>query len=199
MSTSVCDLISTGYEKTCVQPKKGIARNAVIFNWDDVDWASVELGADNNIVEALPLKTGKLGYPIIQFKDPFNGTGKSFNQGTYVNSFNKTVAFVTLTREQKIGLNLTDPLANGKFVMIVENEDKGSDQKAAFEIYGFNNGLHMSSYEENPYGDAYGGGVYQLQEEAATSSSVYLFDTSYSATKAIFDGYTTPPTPSPES
>lgn len=195
MSTSVCDLISVGYNKSCVQPKKGICKNAVILNWDDIDWASVELGADNNIVESMPLKSGKLGYAIVQFKDPFNGTSKAFNQGTYVNSFDKTVAFVTLTREQETSLKLTDPLANGKFVMVVENEDKGSDQKAAFEIYGFNNGLHLSSYEENPYGDAYSGGVYQLQEQAAVSSAMYLFDTSYSATKAIFDGYTTPPTP----
>lgn len=194
MSVNCKDLISQGYEKDCSrEPHKGFGREGIIFNYEDFDWDNIVPGADANLVATFPLKSGgKQGYKIAQFKDPFNGTVKSFHEGTYINTFDKTVMFVALTRDQKQSLQLTDPLANGKVVLILRNEDGGSDGKATFEIFGFHNGLKMTAYENNPYGDAFGGEVFTLQEQEAARSAMYLFNTDVATTEEIFKSYLTP-------
>lgn len=194
MPVTCSDLIAKGYQKECArEPKKGFGREAVLINYEDVDWANVVVGADANIITTLPLKAGgKQGYSVVNFKDPFNGTVKSFHEGTYINSWDKTFMFATITRDQKQSLQLNDPLANAKFIAIVKNEDAGSDGKCTFEIYGFHNGLKLTAAEHNPYGDTYGGDLFTAQEQEAGRSAMYLFNTDVTTTEAAVQSYLTP-------
>ena len=188
------ELIAQGYNKACDrEPKKGYGRRAIIFNYDDVDWDNIVIGADANLVTTFPLKAGgKQGYAIIQFKDPFNGTIKAFHEGTYVNSWDKTLVFATLTRDQQQNLKLNDPIINSKFVALVENEDAGSDGKARYELMGFHNGLKITGADHNPYGDTYGGDLFTAQELEAGRSAMYLWNTDLETTAAAVESYLTP-------
>ena len=197
MPVNCVDLIQQGYQKDCArEPKKGFGREAILINYEDVDWANVVVGADANIITTLPLKSGKVGYSIVQFKDPYNGSNKSFHEGTYFNSWDKTFAFALLTRDQKQSLNLIDPLTNGKFIAIMRNEDGGSDGKATFEIKGFHNGLKLTAGDENPYGDTYGGMLLTATEAEAGRSAMYLFNTDVATTEAAVQSYLGTSTPS---
>jgi hypothetical protein len=196
MPVNCVDLIQQGYQKDCArEPKKGLGREAILINYEDVDWAKVVVGADANIITTLPLKSGKVGYSIQQFKDPFNGTAKAFHEGTYINSWDKTFVFATITRDQQQSLKLNDPLANGKYVVIVRNEDGGSDGKATFEIYGYHNGLKLTAADHNPYGDTYGGDLFTSQEQEAGRSAMYLFNTDVATTEAAVQSYLGTSTP----
>jgi hypothetical protein len=202
MPVNCVDLIQQGYQKDCArEPKKGLGREAILINYEDVDWANVVVGADANIITTLPLKSGgKQGYSVVNFKDPFNGTVKAFHEGTYINSWDKTFVFATITRDQKQSLQLNDPLANAKFIAIVRNEDAGSDGKCTFEIYGYHNGLKLTAADHNPYGDTYGGDLFTAQEQEAGRSAMYLFNTDVSTTEAAVQSYLTPTvTPEPAS
>jgi hypothetical protein len=196
MPVNCVDLIQRGYQKDCArEPKKGLGREAVLINYEDIDWANVVVGADANIITTMPLKSGKVGYSIVQFKDPFNGTAKAFHEGTYINSWDKTFVFATITRDQQQSLKLNDPLANGKYVVIVRNEDGGSDGKATFEIYGYHNGLKLTAADHNPYGDTYGGDLFTSQEQEAGRSAMYLFNTDVATTEAAVQSYLGTSTP----
>lgn len=194
MSVNCVDIISKGYQKDCArEPKKGFGREAVLLNYEDVDWPNVVVGTDANIITTLPLKAGgKQGYNVVNFKDPFNGTAKAFHEGTYINSWDKTFVFVTITRDQKQSLELNDPLANSKFIAIVKNEDGGADGKCTFEIYGYHNGLKLTAADHNPYGDTYGGDLFTAQEQEAGRSAMYLYNTSVAATEAAVQSYLKP-------
>ena len=67
-----------------------------------------------------------------------------------------------------------------------KGKDKGKDNASAFEILGYHNGLQISAYEADPYGDVYGGGLYTLTEENAPVTRMYLGET-YEAGKALFE------------
>lgn len=194
MSITCNDLISAGYNKACTrEPKKGFGREAILINYDDIDWENVVVGASANIITTLPLLAGgKQGYSVVNFKDPFNGTSKSFAEGTYYNGVDKTFVFAALTRDQAESLNLHDPALNGKFVAIVKNEDAGSDGKCTYEILGYHNGLKLTDYDANPYGDTYGGALFTMTEAGAPRTAMYLYDTSVAATTTKVQGYLTP-------
>lgn len=197
--TPTCaQLISQGYAKTCDrEPKKGYGREAILINYDDIDWANVVVGASANIITTMPLLSGKVGYSVVNFKDSFTGSAKSFAEGPYFNGVDKTFVFATLTRDQAQSLNLDDPALNGKFVAIVKNEDGGSDGKCTYEIIGYHNGLKLTGYDANAYGDTYGGALYTMTEAGAPRTAMYLFDTSVAATTTKVQGYLTlPETPS---
>lgn len=190
MTVTCSDLIAKGYQKECARdPKKGFGREAILLNYDDIDWPNVVVGADANIITTLPLKSGKVGYSVVNYKDPFNGTVKAFHEGTYINSWDKTFVFATITRDQQQSLKLNDPLANGKFIVIVHNEDGGSDGKATYEIYGYHNGLKLTAADHNPYGDTFGGDLFTAQEQEAVRSAMYLFNTDLETTEAAVLSY----------
>jgi len=184
------DLISTGYDKQCREPKKGYKNWAILLNYDDIDWDSIVAGTDPNVITTFPLlRGGKQGYKVVQYKDPFNGTGHTFHEGTYFNSWDKTLVFATLTRDAEQNLKLNDPMANGKYVAIVYNEDGGSGGEATFEIFGYHNGLKMTACEHNPYGDTYGGDLFTLTETEAARSAMYLNAGTVATTLLAVEGY----------
>lgn len=188
---SYCDgLISAGIQKgNCVQtPAKGYEREAVLINRSDIDFSQVTTAEDAlNVVTALGLKTGKQGYEIHQLgKQPFAGSTASLQQGPYYNGVNKNLVIAVLYNDRDVQAGLADPLLNGEYVAILERKDKGVDNKSAFEIIGFHNGLQLSAYESDPYGDVYGGGLYTLTEENAPMTRMYLGET-YEAGQALFE------------
>ena len=191
MSNSICNgIIKRGIPKgDCANlPAKGYERLAVLINREDVDFSNVTFAADRqNVITALGLKDGATGYEVHQMgSTPFSGSTKSMEDGTYYKAVTKNLVIAVINNDRDVYGEFVDPLLNGEFVAIVERKDKGKDQASAFEVLGFHNGLTLSAFDEDAYGDSYGGGLYTLTETAAPVARLYLGET-YEAGKALFD------------
>ena len=174
---------------SCATPAvKGFERIGIIVNRADIDFSGVTFSTTaKNAMTALPLKTGKKGFKIEQSgATPFTGTNSSAEVGTYRTAVNNNVTFAVLNNDESIAEGVTDSLLSGEFVVVLEMKDKGDSKKSAFRVYGFHNGLTLSAYEHDPYGDAYAGGIFTLTEQGAPMSAVYLGE-SYTTGKTLFD------------
>ena len=191
-------IISQGLSATCKDHPNGFEQVGIIMNRPDIDFGNVVFNTSStNSIKTMPLLTGKGGYKIVQFgTKPFNGTKKSgVSKETAPGKMTKTVQFFVPDHDPAVDEGFIDALLNGEFVMITEHKDKNATANdAAFEIFGFHNGLHFSAIEQDEYGDYGSGWLVTMEETEAPSSSMYLFDTSYSATKTKFNAYlvTTP-------
>ena len=186
-------LISQALSTTCKNHPFGFEKDGIIINRSDINLGGITFASNStNIVTTMPLLTGKVGYKVVHFgTKPFNGTKKSgVSKEASPGKMTKTVQFFVPDHDPAVDENFIDAILNGEFVMILENKDKNeTTNDAAFEIFGMQNGLHFTAIEQDTYGDYGSGWLITMEETEAPSSSIYLFDTSYSATKTKFDAY----------
>lgn len=192
MAAESCDYqLAADLAASCtVKPVKGIKSHGFIMNYNDVDFEATTRDATNpNIVKSLILKTGKKAYKMyVPGKSPYTGTKKSLSAGTYRNRFNKDVSIVILDNGPEVARNIIDQLANGTFVIVLENKFPGSDNKNTFEIYGLEAGLTATALDDDKYSDDTEGGWFAtLQEENAPTSGIYLYSESIAATRTALD------------
>lgn len=192
MAAESCDYqLAADLAASCtVKPVKGIKSHGFIMNYNDVDFEATTRDATNpNIVKSLILKTGKKAYKMyVPGKSPYTGTKKSLSAGTYRNRFNKDVSIVILDNGPEVAHNIIDQLANGTFVIVLENKFPGSDNKNTFEIYGLEAGLTATALDDDKYSDdTEGGWLATLQEENAPTSGIYLYSESIAATRTALD------------
>lgn len=182
-----CDFkIAKSIEFDCANmSEKGVEKIGYIMNYADVVKASCN--RTGNILAALALADGAHGYKIIVPEGtPFNGTLIEAVVGTYKTKWNKTVAFVVLDSGPDVCKDIIDKLANGKFVIVLENVFAGTDSKNKFEVYGFEQGLKMTAGTRDLNSDDTDGGwSVTLQEQNAPSSGIFLFDTDETTTRAL--------------
>lgn len=186
-------IITQALSETCKNHPFGFEKEGIIINRSDINFGGITYAASKtDIVTAMPLKSGKVGYKIVQFgTKPFNGTKKSgVSKESAPGKMTKTVQFFIPDHDPAVDEGFVDALLNGEFVMILEHKDKNeTTNNAAFEIFGMHNGLHFTNIEQDTYGDYGSGWLVTMEETEAPASSVYLFDTSYTATKTKFDAY----------
>lgn len=187
-------LISQGIEPNCdTQVTRGVEQNAVVLNRSELDMAKVAFAAGKkNVLETLALRAGKKGYPAyVPGTTPFNGIKTSLNVGTYVNTFNNEFPIVILDNGPDVCENLVDGLANGTFVVVFENKHKGVTKDAAFQVFGFYQGLTATSLENDKYSEeTEGGWKAVMTEERAPKSGLFLYKSDYETTKVLFDSLT---------
>nr|DAN89905.1 MAG TPA: hypothetical protein [Caudoviricetes sp.] len=192
-----CDkLIQQDIIFKCKDPiVKGVESHGVIVNRNDIDYDATIFDADKtNVIKTLVLKSGKKAYEIyVPGKNPFTGTTSTMNEGTYLNTFNHTVAMVVLDSGPDVCANIIDGLANGDFVVILENKYKslrkaGSPGDSSFQIYGWHQGLQATTLENDKYSeDTRGGWNVNLTETASPMSGMFLFNTDYDTTFASIE------------
>lgn len=165
--------------------EKGVEKVGYIVNYADV--LKNSCGRTGNLISSLSLASGARGYKVIVPEGtPFNGTLIEAVVGTYKTKWNKTVAFVILDSGPEVTQDIIDKLANGKFVIVLENVYAGADSKNKFEVYGFEQGLKMTAGTRDLYSDDIDGGwSVTLQEQNAPSSGIFLFSESESATRTL--------------
>lgn len=182
-----CDYkIAKSIEFDCANAsEKGVEKVGYIVNYADVLKSSCN--RSGNIISALALANGAKGYKVIVPEGtPFNGTLIEAVVGTYKTKWNKTVAFVVLNSGPEASHDIIDKLANGKFVVVLENVFAGADSKNKFEVYGFEQGLKLTAGTRDLYSDDTDGGwAVTLQEQNAPSSGLFLFAESEAATRAL--------------
>ena len=100
--------------------EKGVEKVGYIVNYADV--LKNSCGRTGNLISSLSLASGARGYKVIVPEGtPFNGTLIEAVVGTYKTKWNKTVAFVILDSGPEVTQDIIDKLANGKFVIVLEN------------------------------------------------------------------------------
>lgn len=182
---NICEkLISTCISADCDNPIfTGIEQVAYIFNFKDVIGYSPDPStnpANPNLITELELAevsegVTATGYRILNLgKTPFTGTNTAFAAGNISNKFTETVSFV-VPDASATAAQLVDNLANGKFVVILENSYEGSDGTGKFQIYGLRKGLTASDISRDPYSnDTDGAYVITLTSENVPNSGLYL-------------------------
>jgi hypothetical protein len=193
---AICEsLIKQAITVDCDNPMvKGLEPDGVIINRADIDFASCTV--TKNIISALVLKTGKVGFQCVQMgATPFTGTKVTLNVGTYRNTFTNEVVLAVLDNGPTVSEKIIDGLANGQFVAVLRNKHKGEDGKAEFQVFGYYQGLKASAIEEDKYSeDLDGGWLVTLQEEGAPKSAMFMYSTSSAATEAAYESLYTPST-----
>ena len=193
-------LIAGSITPNCNDPiTKGYEHKGIIINWDDIDFTATTF-ADANTVSNLVLKSGKKAYEIVQRGNtPFTGSTSEMAVGTISNTTTKNVQFVVLDKGPDVAKNVIDALANGKFVVILENTWKnlfashGTKGDSAFEVIGIKQGASMSAGSRDPYSsDTQGGWQITLTESESPVSEVYLFKTDYGTTLAMINSLVNP-------
>lgn len=194
---ATCDMIiKKDIVPSCDDPiVPGLEANGIIINRSEVDFGAVTFNTTRkNVVENFPLKSTKKGYKIqVLGATPFNGTNVTMVAGTYRNTFTNTVNIVILDNGPDVCSEIIDGLANGEFVIILENKYKGlvkSDNPgdSAFQIFGYYQGLRAVEMANDKYAEETDGGwSVSLQETKVPKSALFLYKTSYAATKQLFD------------
>lgn len=192
MATAVCDsIISGNIGFSCDDMvSRGFEADGVMLNRKDIDFSATVFDEEKkNIIKQIVLKSGKKGYSVSQLGGtPYTGTVTSLVKGTYINTFNNTVALVVLDNGPEVCENVIDGLANGEFVVILRNRHKGNGGNAEFQVYGYYQGLHAESLEDGKYSEEVEGGwSVTLLEERAKKSALFMFNTDTETTEAQFE------------
>lgn len=168
----------------------GVGNIGYIYNYYDVDRDTIEKEEQNpQILTSFPLVKGKKGYKIfIPGKTPFTGTTTSLAEGTYRNGFTKTVNIVILDAGPDVVNDIINPLANGLFIVVLENKFQGTDKKNTFQVFGLELGLAASAIESDKYSeDTQGGTSVTLTETNAPTFAHFIFNESVTATRQMLE------------
>lgn len=194
---STCDyLIKQDIMPSCSDPiVGGLEQRGIIINRGDIDFGTTTFNATrSNVIETLALKSTKKAYQVVMYGNtPFTGTNTALEVGTYRNSFTNTVSLVVLDNGPDVCANVIDGLANGEYVVILENKYKANNKDenkgdAAFQVFGWYQGLKASEITNDKYSeDTDGGWLVNLQETNAPKSGLFLFKTDYETTLAAID------------
>ena len=167
---AICDItIKKDIAPSCDDPiVPGLEQEGVIMNRADVDFGAVTFNATRkNVIETLALKTGK-------------------------------VNMVVLANDPDVCNDIIDGLANGDFVVVLENKAKGLNKTenpgdSAFQVYGYYQGLKAAEIGNDKYSEeTEGGWNISLQETKVPKSALFLYKTSYDATKTLVETLTKP-------
>lgn len=196
----VCDnLIKKDIAPSCDDPiSPGVEQEGVIANRADVDFAATVFNETRkNVIETLAMKTGKKAYKVVVYGGtPFTGTNTALTTGTYRNTFTNTVNMVILANDPDVCGDIIDGLANGEFVVILENKSKGLQKEtnpgdSAFQVYGYYQGLKAAEISSDKYSeDTDSGWSVSLSETKVPKSALFLYKTSYETTQKAVEALT---------
>lgn len=197
---AVCDeVLKKDIIPSCDDPVvPGFEQEGVIMNRDDIDFATTAFSATKkNVIETLALKTGKKAYKVVvPGNSPFTGSQVALAAGTYRNTFTNTIALVVLDNGPDVCADIIDGLANGSYVVVLENKFKGLQKETtpgdcAFQVYGYYQGLKATAITNDKYSeDTEGGWAVTLEEQKAPKSALFLYKTSYDTTKTAIETLT---------
>lgn len=179
---ALCDyLISAdiaGYD--CSNPMvKGAKADGLIINRADINMAGVTYDANNPFsVTALPLKSGKTAFDIVQGgKTPYTGSQQEMQEGTYQNTITNTIQFVILNQGNTTAQQVF-ALMNGEFVVILQNNN------GTYQVFGLEAGLRASAMVRELYNDdTLSGWLITMTEENAPKGNLFISSTLYDTLK----------------
>ena len=133
----------------------GIQHMAIIINKDDILGVAYD-PANRRHVTGLTLKAGARAYMLDNVRNnPFTGTNTQLQVGDFRNTYTRTVAFFVPLDGWETSKDILDPIANGKYVVIMQNEWLHTNSKGEidneYQIYGLDKGCTVSSMAQTKY------------------------------------------------
>lgn len=199
----LCDnIIQKDIAVKCDSPfTSGVESEGIIINRADIDFAASTMHETlPNTLKSIVLKSGKKAYKVAQLgNNPFTGTNIALAVGTYRNTYTSTVSLVVNDNDPEVCGDVIDGLGNGSFVVILENKYKGigltdNEGSAAYQVFGWYQGLRASEITNDKYSeDTDGGWLVNLQETKSPKSAMFVYASSYEATKTMVDSLTADP------
>lgn len=194
MAIDCTNLIAQGISHNCEEPLvAGVEQRGWIVNRADIDFSAVTFAEDStNILTNLPLKTGKKGYLIEQKGKGFMGSTITFNAKDTGADVTNSITFMVPDLSPATAQNFVDKVMAGEVVIVLENKWKnlrGAESgDAAFQVFGFYNGLRLSAGTRDMWSaDTNGAISLTVEETNAPVSAMYLFADSYTATVALLE------------
>jgi len=195
----VCDALTAGILYDCLNPPVGgVNDRLILVNFSDIDGNVTRNGSNPNVIEAITLPGGAVGY-VFEGLNSSNEPRAALVKGRYVNGYDHEVRFKVFSNSIAAKVQL-QKLDGALVVAIVQNNHKGGDPvpggtavgEAAFEIYGLETGLRLQELERI-LADAELQGAYNLlikNDEISKPSTLpqTLFITSFAATLAVVNG-----------
>ena len=105
---------------------------------------------------------------------------------------------VVLANDPDVCNDIIDGLANGDFVVVLENKAKGLNKTenpgdSAFQVYGYYQGLKAAEIGNDKYSEeTEGDGISLCKKPRFPKSALFLYKTSYDATKTLVETLTKP-------
>lgn len=201
---NLCEkLITDNILASCENPiYSGIDQVAYIFNKSDVTAITYETYTETDpdtqqeverenrfLLHSLTLATGAKGYKIQNLgSEPFTNTTNDMTTGTTLNRFTHQFVFTNPDNGVMAATTNTN-IANGKFIVIYNNEYEGSDGTASFEVVGAAKGAVCTAQTQPKYGENEGANTITLTETNSPFQSQYLQynGNDYDTTKAYLD------------
>lgn len=154
----------------------GMSAQAWIINFAAVNKLAGDVDADNpRVIKRFTLRTnsGDVFTIINARNNPFTGTSTTVEVGDYRNTFTRTVSLFVPMDGPEVSRDILDPLANGRFIVVLRNNYISDNGDNEFQVYGYDRGLVVSSmsqtkYENNDYW------VVELQETGVPNSGKFL-------------------------
>ncbi len=189
MVTTLCGEITDGNEPDCDFPLVGGADDRLILiNESDIESVTRDI-TNKKLIVGITLASGKTGF-VFQGKNNSNEPRQALVEQRYSEVYDHEVIFKAfgVLPDDKTQL---EKMAKGRMVAIVENNFRGEDGKAAFEMYGLAVGLKVRELERIG-ADTETQGAYNIVlrtpdeiKEPNLPNSIWL--TSYAVTKALVD------------
>lgn len=137
--------LTANIEFDCLNaPVAGIEQNIVLINKEDIDISQTTLDATNRLlVTMLKLKPGKKGYKLTGVKQANSKAWELVKKENAPDKFKHTFSGVIFS-PSLANKTQADNLSKGaKYVVVVEQTWKGTDNEDAFEILGYHSGLEL--------------------------------------------------------
>lgn len=174
---SICiDKLSENISSPCSNPLfSGKRRKGWLFNRADISSYTTD-PLNDHIVDNITLASGAKGYFIqADVKLPFNASVSAMNEGDYTNDFTHNVVCYIPNDGADWRENIVNKIANGEFVVVLENKWTGNNGDNQFQIFGLQQGLlAVSDVNEDAEN---GGWNFTLQENGTPMSGMYYWHT----------------------
>ena len=183
--------LAANIKMDCNNPlESGYTGRAIIMTADAFAQAAITRNAQNpRIITSF----GESAKPAAFIVDnitmtPFDGSSTTGNGDAGYPKFAKAMAIRIPERGAAVAKNIIEPLAFGRFVMIVEKEDKAGD--GSFEIVGAQSALRCVDPSTITRSETANGGAWSATLQCTEQyAEVVWLDTDYATTKAAFDGW----------
>ncbi|MEY4571069.1 MAG: hypothetical protein RLZ10_262 [Bacteroidota bacterium] len=158
-----------------------------IWNFADVEGLTTE-ELNLMVVTAITMKATKTGFSLTGFNNS-NMPNYAMFPTTFVNKWDHTVPCKVFNIDPATKLNL-ESMKEGLFMVATENVNKGVDGNSAFELYGADAGLKLTSITRDP-NSADTQGAFDLIFSSPKNKQNYMprtiFDTDYATSLAIIE------------
>lgn len=171
ISVEDCDNIGYG----------GVSNTGWIANYADIDTVTYDTN-NGNIVDGITMKTEGEGgnavtkcfFPMtVMGNQPYQGSNTSLVTGDYGNRFTHVINISILDNSPKLSNEVLDNLANGRFVVILENDFRDSNNTNRYSIYGLAKGLKATNISRDLYENE-AAWIVELSEEGNPKSETFV-------------------------